>query len=83
MNPALRNQLRHLDRAVLALLDERARLLANVARDDALRASAVDDMLRRHSGALSADAVRDVFAAVDRACAAFGSAGSASPEAQP
>jgi chorismate mutase len=74
MNPALRNQLRHLDRAILALLDERARLLANVAHEDALRASAVDDMLRRHSGPLAADAVRDVFAAVDRACTPFGQA---------
>jgi len=72
MNPALQNQLRHLDRAILALLDERARLLANVAREDPLRASAVDDMLRRHSGPHAADAVRDVFAAVDRACTSFG-----------
>ena len=72
MNPALQNQMRHLDRAILALLDERARLLANVAREDPLRASAVDDMLRRHSGPLAADAARDVFAAVDRACAPFG-----------
>lgn len=77
MNPALQNQLRHLDRAILALLDERARLLADVEHGEAARATAVDDMLRRHSGPLAADAVRDVFRAVDRACAPFGTTESA------
>lgn len=73
MKPAVRNQLRNLDRALLALLDERARLLSEVACNDAGRAAAVDDMLRRHAGPTSADALREIFAAVDRHCAHFGS----------
>jgi chorismate mutase len=71
MNPALRNQLLHLDRAILALIDERARLLQQVSSDDPLRASAVDDMLRRHEGQFPAHSVRDVFATIDRACKPF------------
>jgi chorismate mutase len=71
MNPALRNQLMHLDRAILSLIDERARLLGQVSSIDPLRASAVDDMLRRHEGPFDAESVRTVFAAIDRACARF------------
>lgn len=69
MNPALRRQLRDLDRAVLALLDERARLLAAVPGDDPGRAAGVEDLLRRHEGPFPAQAIEDVFAAVDRGCA--------------
>lgn len=72
MKPAARNQLRDLDRALLALCDERARLLSEVPQDDPGRAAAVEDMLRRHDGPTSAEAVREIFAAVDRHCARFG-----------
>lgn len=71
MNPALRHQLRHLDGAILALLDERARLLVQTSAADPLRAAPVDDLLRRHSGPFPADGVTEVFAAIDRHCAAF------------
>ncbi len=71
MNPALRHQLRHLDGAILALLDERARLLAGTDGDDPLRRTAVDDLLRRHQGPFPADGVVELFALVDRHCAAF------------
>lgn len=71
MIPALRHQLRHLDGAILALLDERARLLVQTSAADPLRRAAVDDILRRHSGPFPADGVTDVFAAIDRHCAAF------------
>lgn len=66
MRPALKNQLRDLDRALLALLDERARLLEEVESDDAGRKAAIDDMLRRHAGPTSAEAIREIFAAIDR-----------------
>jgi hypothetical protein len=69
MNPALRRQLRDLDRALLALLDERTRLLAAVPGDDPGRAAGVEDLLRRHDGPFPARAVEAVFAAVDRGCA--------------
>ncbi len=69
MNPALRHQLAHLDRALLALLDERARLLAGVAAEDAGRAAAVHDLLRRHAGAFDSDSLPELFAIVDRGCA--------------
>ncbi|TAH38715.1 MAG: hypothetical protein EYC70_04935 [Planctomycetota bacterium] len=68
MEPALRHQLSALDRALLALLNERARLLAGVAGDDPGRAPAVDDLLRRHAGPFEPAAIRAVFAAVDRGC---------------
>ena len=71
MNSALRHQLRHLDGAILALLDERARLLLQTSASDPLRSAPVDDMLRRHAGPFPAGGVADVFAAIDRHCAAF------------
>ena len=63
MNPALRHHLRTLDGAILQLLDERTRLLAQVPPDDPLRSAAVDDLLRRHTGPFPATSVRAVFAA--------------------
>ncbi len=68
MNPALRRQLRDLDRALLALLDERARLLATVPGDDPGRAAGVEDLLRRHDGPFPAQGIAEVFSAVDRGC---------------
>jgi len=73
MNPETRHQLRSLDRALLALLDERARLLASLAAEDPGRAAAVDDMLRRHEGPFPAEGIAEVFGAIDRHSAEFSS----------
>jgi hypothetical protein len=71
MNSALRHQLRHLDGAILALLDERARLLRHARASDPLRSAPVEDLLRRHSGPFPPAGVTAVFAAIDEHCAAF------------
>ena len=68
MNPAQRRQLRDLDKTLLALLDERARLLATVPREDPGRSAGVEDLLRRHDGPFAPELVAEVFAAVDRGC---------------
>jgi hypothetical protein len=65
MKPALRTHLRALDRALLALADERARLLA-----DEPAAASIEDLLRRYDGPLPAPAVRELFEALERACTA-------------
>lgn len=69
MTPALKNQLRHLDWALVQLLDERARLLAGTAIDDPARAPSIDDLLRRHDGPCSPELLREVFAVIDRVTA--------------
>lgn len=71
MNPETRHQLRSLDRALLSLLDERARLLESVDAGDPGRAAAVDDMLRRHEGPFSAEGIAEVFEAIDRHSSSF------------
>lgn len=77
MIPALRNQLAHLDRALLALVDERARLLAAVPGDDPGRAAAVDDLRRRHQGGFASELLAELYALIDRGCAG------AAPERRP
>lgn len=74
MNPNLRHQLRELDRALLALVDERVRLLDRIARDqpdvahdEPACAPAIDDMLRRYRGPLEARELIDVFTSIDKA----------------
>lgn len=67
MTPALKNQLRHLDWALVQLLDERARLLAGTPPGDPARAPSIDDLLRRHDGPCSPERLREVFAVIDRA----------------
>ncbi len=68
MQPALRHQLAHLDRTLLALLNERARLRASVASEDPGRLAMVDDLLRRHDGPFCSDSLAQVFAAIDAGC---------------
>ena len=68
MNPVLKNQFRRLDRALLALLDERVRLARELAPGDASVAPALEDLLRRHAGPSSPEDLRELFAAVARAC---------------
>lgn len=67
MNALLHHQLLQLDRALLALLDERARLVRECGGAGA--SAALDDLLRRHTGPVAADGVREFFGAADRACA--------------
>jgi len=64
VNPAIRNQLKHLDRSLLALLNERARLLRGL--DATETRAAIDDLLRRSSGYFPPEHLRDVFLAIDR-----------------
>ena len=68
MRRATRHQLAHLDRSLLSLVNERARLLAEVGTADPERQAAVDDLMRRNPGPLSACGARQVFAALDQAC---------------
>ena len=67
MNPSFRYHLLHLDRALLALLDERARLVASCETPASAR-PAVEDLMRRRDGPVGADSVRAFFEAVDAAC---------------
>ena len=69
MNPSLRHQLTLLDRALLAMLEERARLAAEVGDGSACE-PAFDDLSRRASGDLPSAAIDEVFRAVQKGCAA-------------
>ncbi len=69
MTSVTRHQLSRLDIAILALANERARLLAPLDPDARAQASAVSDLLRRNGGPLSADGLRALFGALDQACA--------------
>jgi len=66
MNPDLRYQLKRLDASIFNLLDERARLLGAMSERPRV---AIDDILARHAGELSADAQKELAEAID---AAFG-----------
>jgi hypothetical protein len=66
MSPEMRYQLRSLDRALLSLIDERQRLLAEVDAQDPGRFAAIEDILARHDGPFPAEGVRAVFEAIDR-----------------
>ena len=68
MQPALRHQLAHLDRTLLALLNERARLLSQVALDDPGRRAMVGDLLRRHDGPFDALSLAPLFEVIDAGC---------------
>ncbi len=70
MTPAQRHQLQILDRALLALLNERARLLADVPASDPLRVAAVEDLLRRHGGPFTVEPLRRILALLDEGCGA-------------
>ncbi len=66
----LRAQLATLDRSLAALLHERARLLADFRDGGPAPRAAVEDLLRRSQGPLSARDLRSVFGAIDAACGA-------------
>jgi len=72
MNFTLRHQLTHLDRTLVELLNERARLCAQLEASRVQREACVDDLLRRSRGPFPAEALRETFAAIDRGCGAGG-----------
>jgi hypothetical protein len=68
MNPSLRQHLTRLDRTLVDLFNERARLFAQ-AGEEAHRLSAnVEDLLARSAGPFPAKPLREAFAALDRGC---------------
>ncbi len=65
MSLTLRHQLTALDRALMNLLNERARLLTDFARGGVPPPPAIEDLLARSSGEFPAKELREVFEAVD------------------
>jgi len=72
MKPTLRHQLTHLDRTIVELLNERARLCLSLELTEPQRAACIDDLLRRSSGPFEAEALREAFAAIERGCGGAG-----------
>ena len=68
MKPSTRNQLAHLDRTLLALLQERARLLSGEDSESSDRLACIDDLLQRAEGPFDPGLLKEVFDAVDRGC---------------
>lgn len=66
MKPSLRNHLTRLDRTLVDLFNERARLFAEAGEQRAALAASVDDLLARSAGPFPADELREAFAALDR-----------------
>jgi len=66
MHPALRNQLTHLDTALVNLLQERARLLVGVPADDPDRQPHTEDLLRRTSGSFRSEVLVEILTAAER-----------------
>ena len=64
MNTHHREHLRSLDRAIAAMVDERARLLAS---SNAPLTCAFDDLLSRYEGPLTPAALRAFFSALESA----------------
>lgn len=68
MRSSIRHQLAALDRAILALLDERALLLRDLPAGDPEGRAAVDDLLGRHRGPFDPALIPELMALVDRGC---------------
>ena len=66
MKPGTRTHLTELDRTIVHLCNERARLVA--AAGEGETGAHVDDLLRRSAGPFPAAALREAFAAIDRGC---------------
>ena len=67
----MRAHISHLDRAIVRILDERARLVTRMLRDgasDAGVAPLLSDLLRRGDGDFRADDLAAVFDLVARGC---------------
>ncbi len=68
MKPSIRHHLTELDRTLIELMNERARLFAS-AQGEAMSLTAnVDDLLRRSGGPFPAAPLRAAFAALDDGC---------------
>lgn len=68
MKSQIRHQRIELDRTIVALLNERARMVSEEpgpTRDEGAR---VDDLLRRSTGPFPASSLRDVFQAIEEGC---------------
>lgn len=63
----MRSHLTLLDRAIVRLLDERARLVRELG-GGSVPAVAVEDLLRRADGDFPAEAMREAFSAIERGC---------------
>ncbi|MDP6942050.1 MAG: hypothetical protein QGH51_08510 [Planctomycetota bacterium] len=68
MDPSSRNQLFHIDRALVNLLQERARLLADFPMDDPGRQPRSEDLLRRTEGPFDARVLEEILEAMSRGC---------------
>jgi len=73
MKPATRHHLTILDRTIVQLLNERARLVraqrpGTPTQDEGDSTPFVDDLLRRSAGTFPAPALREAFEAIDRGC---------------
>ena len=68
MDTSSRNQLFHIDRALVELLQDRARLLADIPMDDPGRQPRSEDLLRRTDGPFDAEILEEVLKSVSRGC---------------
>ena len=68
MTPSTRHHLTLLDRTIMQLLNERARLISRNGKSANAAEAHVDDLLQRSAGPFPAGALRDAFAAIDRGC---------------
>lgn len=66
MRPDPKAPLRALDRALIALVEERARLVVDLALAPAEARAAQDDLLRRHRGRLGRAALTELLDMVER-----------------
>ncbi len=68
MKQALRHHLTHLDRTLISLFNERARLFAAAGREAEELQAHLDDLLARSPGPFPAREAEQLFAALDRGC---------------
>jgi hypothetical protein len=68
MNSSRRHHLTQLDRTIVQLFNERARLLCASTELEETVTAHVDDLLQRSTGPFPAEALRQAFEAIDRGC---------------
>lgn len=69
MNASTQHHLSQLDRTIVSLLNERARLVASDPSADANPDAHLLDLQRRSSGPFPADALRQTFESIQAGCA--------------
>ena len=69
MSASTRHHLSELDRTIVNLLNERARLVASDPSADSTAEAHVQDLLRRSGGPFPADALRSTFESIRSGCA--------------